>query len=672
MVSQTAALVKKISQEYKPESLKKVAGAVRKLSIDAIEAAQSGHPGLPLGCAELGALLYGYFLNQYPKDAKWLARDRMILSAGHGSMWLYSLLHLSGFDLSLEQLKKFRQLHSQTPGHPELGHTSGVETTTGPLGQGLSHAVGQAIGLKKVAAHFKLPQSLFSPKVVVLAGDGCMMEGISHEACALAGHLQLDNLVVIYDANQVCLDGPLSECASEDTAKRFAAYHWDVVSINGHNLDEIKESLDKARNHQVRPLLVMAQTVIGFGSPAKAGSHEAHGAPLGTAEAKETLEKLGLSQEPFEVSHDVRGYFADYLEIQKKNYDAWQNAWNSWKNENPELVQALQEASEARVGEKGQSLFDQMPAKASVATRSSSSEALNALANQFPWIIGGSADLSCSDNTFIKSQTVFSKENRLGRNIKYGVREFAMAAIACGIAQTGFWKPFIGTFLTFSDYMKNAIRLSAIMNLPVIYQFTHDSVFLGEDGPTHQPIEHLAGLRAIPGLQVIRPADVYEVRAAWLWALESKAPTALILSRQALPTLEATKLPLEKGMAKGGYVIHEPKKLDWVILASGSEVSLALEVSKACEAKGVGVRVVSMPCTNIFDAQSKSYQESVLGPVGTPRVSIEAASTWGWHKYLGDKGLAIGIDHYGYSAPAKEIYKLIGFTVEAVMARMGL
>jgi transketolase len=668
-------MVSQVSPNFNPQALAKVAGAVRKLSIDAIEAAQSGHPGLPLGCAELGAVLYGYFLNHYPKDPDWMARDRMILSAGHGSMWLYALLHLSGFDLSLEQIKKFRQLHSQTPGHPELGHTKGVETTTGPLGQGIAHAVGQALGLKKIAVHYQLPPSLFAPKVVALAGDGCMMEGISHEACALAAHLGLDNLIVIYDANQVCLDGPLNECCSEDTAGRFRAYGWDVISIDGHALDQIQKAVDQARGQQTRPLLIMARTVIGFGAPNKAGSHEAHGAPLGSGEAKQTLEKLGLSLEPFKLDEKVKIFFDQHLEQQKKKYDQWQQAWKKWEKDHPQLAKAWQEALDADI-QGAQALLEQLPVKASVATRSSSSEALNALASHFPWIVGGSADLSCSDNTFIKSQKVLSKDHWLGRNIKYGVREFAMAAIACGIAQTRLWKPFVGTFLTFSDYMKNAIRLCTIMQLPVIYQFTHDSVFLGEDGPTHQPIEHLAGLRAIPGLQVIRPADVHEVRAAWLWALQTKGPTALILSRQAVTTFEATQKAPDEGVGRGAYIIYEPQKqngkLDWVLLASGSEVSLALEVAKACEAKGVRARVVSMPCPTLFDAQTQEYRESVLGPVGTSRVSIEAASTMGWHKYLGDKGIAIGIDHYGYSAPAKDIYGLVGFTSEAILSKMGL
>jgi transketolase len=672
MADISPALSEKKSYEHSIESLKVVAGAVRKLSIDAIEAAQSGHPGLPLGCAEIGAALYGHFLNHYPQDPNWPARDRMILSAGHGSMWLYSLLHLSGFDLSLEEIKRFRQMNSKTPGHPERGHTAGVETTTGPLGQGLAHGVGQAMGLKKAIATFHLPKDLFNSKVVALAGDGCMMEGISHEACALAGHLNLDNLIVIYDANHVCLDGPLSECASEDTAMRFRAYGWHVVTINGQSLEEVLSTLDSVRLNQDKPVLIMAHTTIGFGSPAKAGSHEAHGAPLGASEAKQTLEGLGLSLNPFEVDVRAYDYFKNRLKEQGESYKIWQAKWNEWRKANVEEAKAYDTALESAVSFEVEASLKALAAKSSLATRSSSSEALNFLAGKLPWMLGGSADLSCSDNTFIKGAPALSRDNWNGRNVKYGVREFAMAAIACGISQTGWWKPFVGTFLTFSDYMKNAIRLSALMQLPVIYQFTHDSVFLGEDGPTHQPIEHVAGLRSVPGLYVIRPADVYEARAAWIWALRSQKPTALILSRQALPTLEQAIRPLEEGIARGAYVIHEPKKLDWVAIATGSEVSLALDLAKSCQEKGVGVRVVSMPCTELFDQQPSSYRSQVLGEIGTKRLSLEAGSTFGWHKYVGEMGLVIGIDHYGYSSPAKEIYKAVGFTVESIMKQMSL
>lgn len=655
------------------QNLEQIAKAIRGLSIDAVEKAKSGHPGLPLGCAQIAAYLYGYFLNHYPQVPEWIARDRFVLSAGHGSMLLYSSLHLSGFNLPLEHLKNFRQLHSLTPGHPEYMHTEGVETTTGPLGQGLATAVGQAIGLKMAQAQIGGLKALInSPKVIALTGDGCMMEGISHEACSLAAHLSLDNLIVIYDSNDVCLDGPLNECFTEDVKARFEAYGWQVLQINGHDLDSIHSALKPLKTAQEKPVLIIAKTIIGYGSPHKGGTSEAHGAPLGSEEAALTKQALGLSSETFYVDGQVRDYFTKRLESQKNTYLSWLEKFHQWAQDHIQQAALIQAYLAKDLPLALEQDLRAVQVKSSVASRSSSATVLNYLAQRLPWIVGGSADLSCSDNTFIHGTKVVSKNDFSGRNIKYGVREFAMAGIANGICQSHFFTPFIGTFLTFSDYMRNAIRLCALMRLRIIYQFTHDSIFLGEDGPTHQPVEHIASLRMIPGLQVIRPADSNEVKMAWLAALRYEGPTALILSRQALPDIAMTNRGFIEGLGRGAYVILEEPNYQWTLFATGSEVALALDVAQALNKNfGVGCRVVSMPCHMLFELQDDAYKAQILGPTYIRRMSIEAGTSFGWHKYIGSNGLAISIDEFGASAPMKDLKEEFGFTVPKILKRMG-
>lgn len=652
--------------------LGKIANTIRGLSMDAVQKADSGHPGLPMGCAELGAYLYGHHLNHHPKNSQWLNRDRLILSAGHGSMWLYSCLHLAGFNVSLEDIKHFRQLHSNTPGHPEYGMTDGVETTTGPLGQGIGNAVGQALGFKLLAARFNTEQyQIFTNKIYCLMGDGCVMEGLSSEVCSLAGHLKLDNLVVIYDANNVCLDGPLGETCSEDTKTRYLSYGWDVFEVNGHDLEALDRVFTRIKAEQKRPCLIIARTVIGKGSPSKAGTFKVHGSPLGHEEIKAAKAALGIPQEEFYVPQSVLNYFDNKLEEDAGKEESWNQVYEAWAKANPTKVIELKEMLQQKLPPDLEHKLENLQIKAPIAGRKASQECINLLSELLPNLYGGSADLSCSDMTSIKNGKVVTPDNFEGQNIKYGVREFGMATMATGLYQTGMMIPFIGTFLTFSDYMRNAIRLAALQHAQVIYQFTHDSIFLGEDGPTHQPIEHYAALRAIPNLQVIRPADSSEVKMAWLAALKYKGPTALLLSRQNLPDLTGTKIAYAEGMGKGAYIVKKEKSQpDFTLLATGSEVSLAIEVAEALEKLGKAVRVISMPCWQIFEKQSYEYQESLLGGNIGKRVSIEAGVDLGWHKYIGRDGIAICLECFGASAPASALARFYGFTVEDILGRI--
>lgn len=654
------------------EMMGKIAKTIRGLSMDAVQKADSGHPGLPMGCAELGAYLFAYGLRYNPKDSKWVGRDRLVLSAGHGSMWLYSNLYLSGYKLSLDDLKNFRQLHSPTPGHPESFMTDGVETTTGPLGQGVGNAVGQALGLKLLATKFNTSDyPLFNSKVYVLMGDGCVMEGVSSEVSSLAGHLKLTNLVAIYDSNKISLDGPLPESCSEDTAARYRAYGWDVFEVDGHDLDAIHTVFSRIRAHQERPCLVIAHTIIGKGSPNKAGTKQAHGAPLGVEEVRATKEALGLPQEPFYVPEEVLHFFRNKLTQDAQEEKEWQEKWQAWANANPEKRKDYEIMLRQELPADLEQRLDQISIKSPISGRKASQEVLNVLATFLPQLYGGSADLSSSDMTMLSKYPLVSPGHFEGRNIKYGVREFGMATMATGLSQTGFILPFIGTFLTFSDYMRNAIRLAALQHAHVVYQFTHDSIFLGEDGPTHQPVEHYAALRAIPHLQVIRPADSHEVKGAWIAALRFKGPTAIGLSRQNLPDLKETQVPYAEGVGRGAYIIRrEASKPDFTLVATGSEVSLALQVADALIQKGKAVRVISMPCWELFDEQSAEYRESVFGGDIGRRVSIEAGVALGWHKYIGQNGLAICVDRFGESAPASALAKEYGFTVDAILARL--
>ncbi len=654
------------------KQLSKIANTIRQLSMEAVEKANSGHPGLPMGCAEFGAYLYGILLRHNPKNPKWLNRDRFVLSAGHGSMLLYSCLHLAGFNLTLDDIKQFRQLHSKTPGHPEFHITDGVEATTGPLGQGVANAVGQALGLKLLGARFnseKFP--LFNSKVYCLAGDGCIMEGISSEASSLAGHLNLDNLVLIYDSNHVTLDGPLPESCSEDTKARYKAYGWDVFEIDGYDFDAMDSLFMQIRDHQKKPCFVVMHTIIGKGSPHKEGTSKVHGSPLGAEELKETKIALGLPEEEFYIPQAVHTFFESKLPKEAGLESSWNELLRYFKQAHPDLYTQFVQMQEKTLPADLEETLAKLEVKSPIAGRSASQAVLNLLGEKLPYLYGGSADLSCSDLTMMKHLSIVNASNFTARNIKYGVREFAMAAAATGLFQTQMIVPFIGTFLTFSDYMRNAIRLAALSGAQVIYQFTHDSVFLGEDGPTHQPVEHYAALRAIPKLHVIRPADQWEVKMAWLAALKYKGPTAIILSRQALPDLPQTHLPYDQGMAKGAYIVKkESSTPQYTFFATGSEVSLALEVAAALEKRGKACRVVSMPCWELFERQSKDYQESVVGGDLGKRVSIEAGVALGWHQWIGRDGIAISIESFGESAPQSDLAQEFGFTVDAILARI--
>ena len=543
------------------KQLSKIAGTIRGLSMDAVQKANSGHPGLPMGCAEFGAYLYGVLLRHNPKNPKWLNRDRFVLSAGHGSMLLYSLLHLAGFGLPMEEIKRFRQLHSKTPGHPEYHMTVGVEATTGPLGQGVGNAVGQALGLKMLAARFNTDEfPLFNSKVYCLAGDGCLMEGVSAEASSFAGHLGFDNLVLIYDSNKITLDGFLADSDSEDTKLRYLAYGWDVFEVDGYDFDQMEQAFQQIREHQTKPCLVILHTIIGKGSPNKAGTHKAHGSPLGVEEVQLSKKELGLPEEEFYVPQSVYTYFEQKSIKDGALEQRWKEMLRRYAENKPELYKKFMQMVEKHLPDHLEDELRKLEIKSPLATRNSSQSVLNALGDLIPELVGGSADLSSSDMTMMKKFPIITKGNFAGRNLKYGVREFGMATIATGLAQTDMITPYIGTFLTFSDYMRNAIRLAALSKIQVIYQFTHDSIFLGEDGPTHQPIEHYAALRAIPNLQVIRPADNWEMKMAWIAALRYRGPTALILSRQALPQLKQADLPYDQGMGRGAYLLKKEER----------------------------------------------------------------------------------------------------------------
>ena len=659
------------NQELK-NALAEVAKTIRQLSLDAVQKANSGHPGLPLGCAEIGAFLYGYWLKQNPSDYKWLNRDRFILSAGHGSMLLYSCLHLSGYPLSIDEIKRFRQLHSKTPGHPESLDLPEIETTTGPLGQGVGNAVGQALGLKILETKFNSPEyPIFNGKVYCLAGDGCMMEGVSSEVSSLGGHLGMNNIVLIYDYNKVTLDGPLSQSSSEDTAARYRAYHWDVYEIDGHDLDAIHATFQEIEKKQDKPVLVIARTIIGKGSPHLAGTHKVHGSPMSADEYKLTREALGLSDEPFYVPQSVYDFFAKKLAEDKKHQAAWTKMVEEWKSKNKEQGELFDKMVARKVPADLEEQLRELALKAPEATRNSSNAVLQFLADKLPYLYGGSADLSESDKTMLNKFPLIGPKDFSGRNIKYGVREFGMATMATGLFQTHLIQPFIGTFLTFSDYMRNAIRLAALQKAHVIYQFTHDSIFLGEDGPTHQPVEQYASLRAIPHLHFIRPADNNEVKMGWLAALTYEGPTAFALSRQNLPELKETNVPFKDGMGRGAYIVRKEKgQPDFTLFATGSEVSLALKAADILEAKGKHVRVVSMPCWEIFEKQPKEYIESVAGGDIGRRVSIEAGVSFGWDKWIGRDGISIAVNTFGLSAPLADLQKEFGFTPDQVVAKI--
>ncbi|MCY3974532.1 MAG: transketolase [Simkaniaceae bacterium] len=652
--------------------LSKTAGTIRQLSMEAVQKAGSGHPGLPMGCAELGAYLYGVQLEHNPEEPSWVNRDRVILSAGHGSMWLYSCLHLAGFDLSLDEIKRFRQLHSKTAGHPEYGEAPGIEATTGPLGQGVGNAVGHALGLKILATKYNRPgQPVISAKVYCLAGDGCLMEGVSNEASSFAGHVGLDNLVLIHDDNDVTLDGPIEECSSENVAARYEAYGFATHTVNGNDLDSIDGVMRVIKQPQTKPTFISCKTVIGKGSPHKQGTYKAHGAPLGVEEVALTKKELGLPEEEFYVSQQVKTFFAHRLVGHKKEYEKWCTLFDEWKTRFPDEAEEFDSCMAREVPKDLVSAVERLDIAGPISGRKAAQAVLGLLGEKLPFLYGGSADLSGSDCTMMGTFSLIASGNFAGRNIKYGVREFGMATIASGLFQTGAFLPYVGTFLTFSDYMRNAIRLASLSRYRVVYQFTHDSVFLGEDGPTHQPIEHLAALRAMPHLRVLRPADAHEVKGAWLAALSYQGPSAIILSRQNLPVLDKTDVPFHEGVAKGAYVLEtDDGELDFTLFATGSEVTLALDTARALREQGKRVRVVSFPCFELFEIQDEEYKASVVeGNIGK-RVVIEAGSPYGWHRYIGRDGLTVCMEGYGLSAPLSDLAQEFGFTVDAVLDRI--
>lgn len=646
---------------------------IRTLSIDAIEKANSGHPGLPMGAAPMAYTLWTDFMTHNPKHSKWFNRDRFVLSAGHGSMLLYSLLHLSGYDVSMEDLKNFRQWGSRTPGHPEYHHTDGVETTTGPLGQGVATAVGMAMAEAHLAATYNKENfPVVDHHTFVLVGDGDLMEGISHEAASLAGHLGLGKLVVLYDSNDISLDGDLDRSFSDNTEERFRAYGWQVIRVDdGNNLKAINEAIQQAKQNISKPTLIEVKTVIGYGSPNKAGSSAAHGAPLGDDEVELTKENYNWSYEPFHVPNEVYADF--YKKIVKKGTKAeesWDKLVEAYKEAYPEEGKQLQLAINGELPCDWDKDLPTYELGKNLASRASSGEVLNAIAKTVPNFFGGSADLAGSNKTTINDVEDFSKENYAGRNIWFGVREFAMAAALNGMALHGGLNVFGGTFFVFSDYLRPAVRLSALMKLPVTYVWTHDSIAVGEDGPTHEPVEHLASYRTMPGLSLIRPADGNETQAAWRLAIVSKdKPTALVLSRQNLPTLEGTKERAYDGVKRGAYVLSESEKEtpDVLILATGSEVQLAVKAQQELREKDIDVRVISMPSWDRFEEQNQEYKDSVILPNVKKRLAVEMASTFGWDRYVGTEGKIIGINTFGASGNGEKLIEEYGFTVKNVV-----
>ena len=647
------------------------ADAIRFLAVDAVEKANSGHPGLPMGAADCAFALWGNFLNFNPADPNWPNRDRFVLSAGHGSMLLYSLLHLFGYDLPLEELKNFRQWGSKTPGHPEFGHTVGVEVTTGPLGQGFANGVGMGIAAKMAAERFNTAD--FKPidhTIYALMGDGCLQEGISYEAAALAGHLKLGNLVYIYDSNSITIEGKTDLAWSEDVEGRFIAAGWHVLKIDGHDYNQITTAIAAAKAETGKPSLIIATTHIAFGSPKCQGSSGAHGSPLGAEEIAATRANLGWQHEAFEIPQEVRDICTAQVEAKKLKYASWQRKFETWHAANPEKAQLWDEMWHKRLPtDLAAQLIASVDGKDG-ATRALSGTVLQKAASLLPSLVGGSADLAPSNNSDIKGAAAIQTGEFSGRNLHFGIREHAMGALLNGMSLYGCFIPYGATFLVFSDYCRPAIRLSALMKQQAIYIFTHDSFFVGEDGPTHQPIEHVASLRLIPDLQVIRPADGLETALAWQVALEKKdGPTALILTRQKLPIIDRGTASNDD-IRKGGYVVSTPSgKPDVVVMATGSEVHVAVGAAAKLAADGIKCRVVSIPCLESFMAQSQEYRSHVL-PAGVPRVAFEAGRGESWGRLIGCDGLFIGIEHFGASAPDKVLAEQFGFTVPQVVEKI--
>jgi transketolase len=648
--------------------LSRAATEARGLAMDAVQAASSGHLGLPLGDAEIGAVLFGYALNYLPSQSRWLNRDRFVLSAGHGSMFLYGWLHLAGYDISREDIRNFRQLHSKTPGHPEFRETHGVECTTGPLAQGVGNAVGIAVSAKMVAARFNTADhKIFDQHIVCLAGDGCMQEGVASEAAAFAGFQKLDNLILIYDSNKVTLDAMANQSQSEDTAKRFEAYGFEVHTVDGHNMDEFLAVFEQAKNsNSGKPQFIVAQTIIGKGIPEVAGTNKAHG-EAGVKFVDDARKALGLTEAKFYVSPEIQTYFAEHRRELQRRYDAWNQTFKAWKEANPKLAELLQQGVDLSLPSDLLKRIPTFDPSAKIATRKAGSEVLQPLAEAVPLLIGGSADLYGSTLNYIQSDKDFTPDNRAGRNIRFGIREHGMCAILNGIAYDGIFRPSGATFLVFADYCRPSIRLAALSHLHVLYIFTHDSVGVGEDGPTHEPVETVSGLRLIPNLDVIRPADPEETAGAFVAALERiDGPTLLALTRQTLPSeSEASAEQRRQGTLRGAYILHrEAGPLEIILIATGSELQHAVAAAKEL---GAGARVVSAPSVDRFDRQDQAYRDEVLPPSCRKRVAIEAGVTSFWYKYVGLDGKVVGIDRFGMSAPGGQVMKELGITAEHLL-----
>lgn len=656
-----------------PDFEEKAINTIRFLSADGVQKANSGHPGLPMGAAVLAYVIWTRFLKHHPANPAWPDRDRFILSGGHGSMLLYSLLHLTGYDLSLEELKNFRQWGSRTPGHPEYGLTPGVETTTGPLGQGFANGVGMAIAEAHLAAQFNRPGfDMINHYVYAIVTDGDLMEGVASEAASLAGHLKLGKLIYLYDDNRISIDGSTDLAFTEDRAKRFEAYGWQVIrNVDGLSVREVEAAIRKARKDP-RPSLIVCRTHIGYGLPTRQDTAKAHGEPPGEEELRAAKQKLGWPLEPdFYIPEDVLQFFRSALKNGQRAERKWQRLFKAYQQAYPELAAELKRRL---AGELPQGWDQNLPEFAAdpkgIATRAASGKVINALAERLPELIGGSADLTPSNNTWINNSTSFQAENRLGRNFHFGVREHGMGAIVNGMTLHGGVIPYCGTFLVFSDYMRPAVRISALSHIPSLWVYTHDSIGLGEDGPTHQPVEHLAALRAIPNLVVIRPADANEVREAWIAAIRNRhQPTAFALTRQAVPVLDRSTFAPASGLHRGAYVLADlgGAKPQIILMASGSEVALIVEAGYSLAAEGYNVRLVSFPSWELFEQQDQSYRDEVLPPSIKRRLAVEAGVAQGWHRYVGDQGRIISIERFGASAPYKKIYEEFGLTAANIL-----
>ncbi|HBO37973.1 MAG TPA: transketolase [Pasteurellaceae bacterium] len=659
---------------------KQLANAVRFLSMDAVQKAKSGHPGAPMGMADIAEVLWRGFLKHNPTNPKWADRDRFVLSNGHGSMLIYSLLHLTGYDLSIEDLKQFRQLHSKTPGHPEYGYAPGVETTTGPLGQGITNAVGMAIAEKTLAAQFnRAGHDIVDHYTYVFLGDGCLMEGISHEACSLAGTLGLGKLIAFYDDNNISIDGHVDGWFSDNTQKRFEAYGWQVIpAVDGHNPAQIEEAVKKAQAEKSKPTLIICKTIIGYGSPNKSNSHDCHGAPLGDEEIALTRKALNWNYAPFEIPAEIYAEWDGKTKGQAAE-KTWEEKFSAYASAHPELAADFKRRMAGDLPDnwtkESQAFIEKLQANpASIASRKASQNAIEAYAHVLPEFLGGSADLASSNLTLWSgSKPIRATANVDGNYINYGVREFGMSAIMNGIALHGGFIPYGATFLMFYEYAHNAVRMAALMKQRALFVYTHDSIGLGEDGPTHQPVEQTASLRLIPNLETWRPCDQVESAIAWKAAVERKdGPSALIFTRQNLAQMARTSVQLAN-VARGGYILRDCCEKgdcpDLILIATGSEVELAMKAAETLDAQGTKVRVVSMPCTNVFDKQDAAYRESVLPSKVTKRVAIEAGISDFWYKYVGFDGHVIGMHGFGESAPADQLFKLFGFTVENIVEK---